>query len=307
MYSKKVAAAIKVNGQVLRENGDKVILPFGSEYSVLVKNLNSVRIKFKVSVDGQEATEGTWIIAEPNASVELERFIKKGNWSCGNRFKFIKRTGEIENHRGIKVDDGLVRIEYETEQVEVVETVHRNHYVDHYYDNYPYWPYTPWPRPYYPGPIWTLGDSRFYKSGLSNTTTCNTSNNVSGSSLEQPTHTSGSILRSQSPQSTRRIKSSGISGQSRGVHVNNCSMRNSLDPGITVPGSISNQQFVQGAWFKTTGQSEVLIIHLVGQVGGKKVMKAVTVKTKASCQTCGKSNKAGNQFCSSCGSALTVV
>lgn len=291
MYSKKVAAAIKVNGKVLRENGDKVILPFGSEYSVLVKNLNSVRIKFKVSVDGQEATEGTWIIAEPNASVELERFIKNGNWSCGNRFKFIKRTGEIESHRGIKVDDGLVRIEYETEQVEVVETVHRNHYVDHYYDNYPYWPYTPWPRPHYPGPIWTLGDTTtLYKSET--TTSGNTQTTFTNSSVQRP---GSGILR----------RSSGISGQS--VHVNNCSLSNSIDPGITVPGSISNQQFVQGAWFKTTGQSEVLIIHLVGQVGGKKVMKAVTVKTKASCQTCGKSNKAGNQFCSSCGSALTVV
>ena len=79
MYNDKVVAAIKVNGQVLRESGDTVILPFGCEYSILAKNLNSVRAQISVSVDGQDATEGTRLIIAPNGSVELERFIRAGN------------------------------------------------------------------------------------------------------------------------------------------------------------------------------------------------------------------------------------
>ena len=44
MYESKLAAAIKVNGKVLREfNKDTVYIPFGSEYSILLKNLNTKR------------------------------------------------------------------------------------------------------------------------------------------------------------------------------------------------------------------------------------------------------------------------
>jgi hypothetical protein len=111
MYAEKVVAAIKVKGRILREDGESVILPFGAEYSVLVKNLNSVRIQIKVAVDGKDATEGTRLIVAPNSSLELERFIKDGNLASGNRFKFIRRTKEIDDYRGIGADDGLVRVE----------------------------------------------------------------------------------------------------------------------------------------------------------------------------------------------------
>ena len=47
MYLNKVAVAIKSNGKVLREQGDNVYIPFGSEYSIQVKNLNSVRFSSK--------------------------------------------------------------------------------------------------------------------------------------------------------------------------------------------------------------------------------------------------------------------
>jgi hypothetical protein len=142
MYSNKFVAAIKVNGEVLRESGDLVTVPFGSEYSVFLKNLNSVRIQVKVSVDGQEAIDG--LVLGPNQTIDLERFVRNGNLSSGNRFKFIERTEVIEKHRGIGSEDGLIRIEYATERV--TEVVHRTVIRDHYYDWYPYlrpyrWPY----------------------------------------------------------------------------------------------------------------------------------------------------------------------
>jgi len=48
MYKEQMVAAVKVGGKVLRENGETVVLPFGSEYSVYLKNLNTVR----AGVDG---------------------------------------------------------------------------------------------------------------------------------------------------------------------------------------------------------------------------------------------------------------
>lgn len=80
------------------------------------------------------------------------------------------------------------------------------------------------------------------------------------------------------------------------------------DSGITVPGSRSEQEFHSAAPFKVHDNSEVIVIRLRGEVAGKKVIKAVTVKTKATCGTCGRVNKKGvNKFCSECGTALEVI
>jgi hypothetical protein len=110
MYSGHTVVAIKVGGAVLREHGDTVALPFGSEYSILIRNLNSVRMQAQVWVDGQDATDGRVIIGS-NSALSLERFIKHGHLDAGNRFKFIERTADVEAHRGIGADDGLIRVE----------------------------------------------------------------------------------------------------------------------------------------------------------------------------------------------------
>ena len=120
MYNNKVAAAIKVNGKVLREHKDTVYIPFGEEYTILFKNLNSVRAQFRVSIDGTEMTGETWMVVKPNSEFELERSIVGNNFDQGNRFKFIERTEAIESGpRGIQVADGLVRIEYQFEVPQV--------------------------------------------------------------------------------------------------------------------------------------------------------------------------------------------
>src|ERR1700721_1628098 len=106
MYSNKFVASLKVGGKILREQSGVVALPFGAEYGILLKNLNSRRAQVKVTVDGQDATEGTKLILPANGSINLERFIKNGNLKTGNKFKFIERTSKIEDHRGIKEDDG---------------------------------------------------------------------------------------------------------------------------------------------------------------------------------------------------------
>ncbi len=115
MYESKLAAAIKVDGKVLREFKDTVHIPFGSEYTVLLKNLNTTRAVANVFIDGENAVPGGLVI-DPGREVDLERWIKNGNLTEGNRFKFIERTGSVEQHRGIGIEDGLVRIEFQFEQ-----------------------------------------------------------------------------------------------------------------------------------------------------------------------------------------------
>ena len=115
MYHQKMAVAIKTNGRVLCEFKDQVLIPFGSEYSILLKNLNSVRAVVDVFIDGENVVPGGLVLAA-GQEVDLERSIKNNNLNEGNRFKFIKRTDAVEKHRGIKLEDGIVRIEYRYEQ-----------------------------------------------------------------------------------------------------------------------------------------------------------------------------------------------
>lgn len=258
----QVVACVKVQGKVLREAGNVVTLPFGSEYSILVKNLNTTRIKVRVSIDGTDATQGLWLVVNPNDDLELERFIRDGNLKAGNRFKFIERTTEIEAHRGIKPDDGLIRIEYQVEKRVVVDEV--IHHTKHVYES-PYNPYEPyWPRRY----SWEI--------------TC-----------------------SSAPIEKRLLRSTGLRVDQASVSAMGLQAEET-SAGITVAGSESSQEFKMISEFQT-GASQVIVLQLQGVVGGKVAKKAVTVDMKPKCETCGRVNKAGNKFCSNCGTALSII
>src|SRR5579859_2321679 len=277
MHKKNFVAAIKVGGKVLRESSDRVSLPFGSEYSILLKNLDSVRVQAKVHIDGKDATEGTWLVIEPNSSLEIERFIRNRNFDKGNRFKFIERTQPIEDARGIKVDDGLIRIEYKKEYVaptvttNIVRTQYVYDYDWHYYHPRPWVPY----RPYW------------YDDITCSNSLPQTQNNAS---------LTNSFLSS----------SRGMSGSVKCAALN-CTSHNLNDAGITVPGSESQQKFTAAPHFATESQTEVMVLHLIGYTpSGVKTKKPITVDVKPVCVTCNKKNKATSRFCSQCGTALEI-
>jgi len=320
VYSHQFVAAVKVNGSILREAAGKVAVPFGSEYAVYLKNLASVRAMARVEIDGTDATEGTWLVLAPNSSMDLERFIRNGNLQSGNRFKFIKRTSKIEEARGIKGEDGLVRIEYKFEKLPDPE-VHTHHY--HHHHDYPYYPYWPWWN--YPYTTWNASYTTS-GSSLSNSDNISFSANSLGGASGKGGHGHGSVLRGKglSPAMASFTKSSDStptvnvntteSLQAKGLEPSvHCFAMQEVreasaeEPGITVPGSQSNQSFYSADWFQTEEQTHVLVLRLVGAVGGKAVTRAVTVKTKAKCQTCGTSNKSGVKFCKECGTSLEII
>lgn len=116
MYENKMICVIKSNGQVLREFKDQVYLNFGSEYQIYLKNLNTVRALVHVDIDGTDITPNGLVI-NANSEISLERSLANGSLTEGNRFKFIERTGNIEQHRGIGAEDGIVRVEFQFERV----------------------------------------------------------------------------------------------------------------------------------------------------------------------------------------------
>ncbi len=114
-YNTGFVAVVKWNGKILREDKDLVFLPFGSEYSILLKNLNSRKCLVKISIDGQDVLDSNSLILEPNTEIELEGFMK--GMKAKNKFKFIKKTKEISDYRGDRIDDGIIRIEYWFEKI----------------------------------------------------------------------------------------------------------------------------------------------------------------------------------------------
>mgnify|MGYP001817000159 CR=1 FL=1 len=275
MYSNKLAVAIKsAKSKVLREFEDKVYIPFGEEYSVFIKNLNSVRASVSVSIDGQDVGDGKSFIVDANDSIDIQRFIKNGNLNEGNRLKFIERTGSVEQHRGVGIEDGLVRVEFQFERVVNI------------WNGWEPTIYNDPPRPY----------GRFHDGSKIGS---------AGINPMDLTFTTCDTLASN-----RAFKSS-----ERGVP---CSANSSVeeytcdsipvnDAGITVPGSVSDQQFNEVAAIPLEAETHVIVLKLLGQTESNKVSTPVTVKTKPKCITCGRTNKATAKFCTNCGTSLTLV
>jgi hypothetical protein len=67
--------------------GNVVYLPFGSEYSIYIKNLSSKKAVATITVDGQDVLNGDGIIINGNDTSELEGFIDNcGFWNFDGSF-----------------------------------------------------------------------------------------------------------------------------------------------------------------------------------------------------------------------------
>lgn len=272
-YKKNFVAAIKVNNQILRESHDHVELPFGTEYTILLKNLDTVRMQARISIDGKDAT--SWLVIEPGQGIDVERFVEDLN--VGNRFKFIERTARVEEHRGIGAEDGLVRIEFKRERIfnRVSGPVHITYYNPYYTGKLGGYSYTH-------GPQFRAMDTTLTSSGA-----------IAGVSLRGMRSSVGALALFMNAQSVSVQNTQNVSAGAN-------------DAGITVSGSISNQRFMYVQDFPTE-EAEAIVLHLVGRTPEKIIKTAKTVKIKIECGTCGKKNKSLAKFCSECGTSLEKV
>ena len=115
MYKKDFICVIKINdGKILREHNNIIHLPFGSEYNICLKNLRNEKALVSVEIDGADVLNGSKLIVNGNSTINLERFLE--DLDKGNRFKFIEKTEKISEYRGDKVEDGIIRIEFQFEK-----------------------------------------------------------------------------------------------------------------------------------------------------------------------------------------------
>lgn len=271
MYANKLAVALKINNRILREVKDTVYVPFGSEYSILLKNLNTKRSILNIFVDGTNVVPGG-LVLNAGQEINLERSIVNGNLNKGNKFKFIERTGQIEAHRGVKLEDGLIRVEFQYEQTYQAPVYYPTIFRDPVWDD----PFRP---------TWTSTGG-----GSLRGVTLNSVNAVG----------SNSIAKGMADVSISASSASIASADAGTVMSYN-------DAGITVPGSLSEQKFSTVSSFALETEKHSMILRLLGETpDNKPVTKPVTVKQRTKCNTCGTQNKAHAKFCSKCGSSLVL-
>ncbi len=274
MYVEKFVAVLKVDGNILREDENIVKLPFGSQYSILLKNLNSVDAVASISIDGKDILDGNKVIVPANDSVEIERFVE--SLTSGNKLKFIQKTKEIVEYKGDNVDDGFLRISYR--YVCQPET--------YIYHSYPL-PY------YYPS---NIGGSVFQGGNFTCDTTVTSASCggfMSGDSLTRSFNTSDISL---SPQSCNYYSASLDSF---------CPSTPKADEGLTVKGAESTQQFKVGSTGKLEKEEHIIILRLKGYKDNhEKISKPLLVNEKITCSTCGIRNVSSNKFCNQCGTFL---
>jgi hypothetical protein len=289
MFNANFVVAVKVNGKILREVGDLVYLPFGSEYSILLKNKSTLKAKALVEIDGQTATENTCLVLDPGETLELKRFIRNGNFSTGNAFRFIEKTSHVEKHRGNKADDGLITVRYEFARK---------------------------PVPYVPNPFllggglgsgYNTGGCHGLGSHISNTmysSTVVSRGIVPTSSITCSTSFTddeGPVAMSAGPEvkmSANSLRSKTKAPAAAAAAVN--------EAGITAPGSRVDQQFYSVADFATDGVKHAITLMLKGGDGHVQVQQPVVVKKSQICGSCGMQNKQTANFCQRCGTAVTL-
>lgn len=296
MFKNNFVVAVKANGKVLREFGDTVYIPFGTEYSILLKNLFRKKVNVRVKIDGQDALDGKTLLINPHDSIDLKRFIKNGNLDAGNAFKFIEKTEKIEKHRGNRAEDGLITVEYEFEADWCIQGA----LTSKPYDTFGYGGTSrgiggeaDWPnhtrggltsKPYYP----------FSYGGVSR--------GVGGSagtyftkSLEDSIHDGQASLGDRYTQYSQVL-----SNATPQAAVNK--------DGITAPGSIQEQKFTSAGMFIGDGTKHVMTLQLKGLVDGQQeVQKPVTVTRLKLCSMCGTSVRQVAKFCHECGSSVEIL
>jgi len=287
MYNNKLIACVKADGKVLRENGEEVLLPFGSEYSLYFKNENSRKVQIEVEIDGQDIMNGKALLLDAGESMDLDGYIKDIQGNDNRAFKFITKTSEISDFRGDRAEDGLIKVSYtfEKERPTLIASFDQFDY-QRVYTN--------------------CGDSSKhpFEDSLNNVSLghifdvdeAGSNNNIYSNSISNSVDNSMEVSYS-SNNATMRSMSNGIANASVSKSISD-------EPGITVEGSATGQTFRRGHIGALENKSHTMVFNLKGLTDVEQVQEPVTVKTKKQCPSCGKKYKSSFEYCPKDGTFL---
>jgi hypothetical protein len=211
----------------------------------------------------------------------------------GNRFKFIERTAAIEDGpRGIKLEDGLIRIEFQYEMPRPVVNIS-----DNFWKQYPPGVRSSEYRGIVDKYSTTGGNSWIQASG-----TTFSQMNVNGA-LRGVDYSQGESVKASAAAAINKVAPNEMELHDGSATMDWCQN----DVGITVPGSKSTQKFQHVTMGAMEAEKHTMVLKLLGETADNKpVLKPVTVERKPECVTCGKKNKAHAKYCVECGTALEI-
>lgn len=276
MHKDNLVVSIVTAEGICRENSGQVYLPYGTEYSLRLKNLDSSkRAIVKVSIDGDCVTENG-ILIEANATFDLKGFLKGD--CVRNSFKFIELTDRIRDHKGDRPDWGIIAVSFQFEDnlwqdyqeqqkryKEIMDAIERARKAREIEDAKQPWKDSPrYPYPPYPNKPWITWKNQ-NKGGI-----------LRASTLSHP-----QCINAASCQEFGQTESAGI----------------------TVPGTPVHQDF-QSVAVGRLGPAHTLSLALVGQKPDQTPVRAVRTARRASCPTCGLRQKGNAKYCTECGTCL---
>ena len=277
MYSNKLVAVVKVKGHVLREVDGVVHIPFGSEYTIYLKNLNSRKAVVSIDIDGDDVCDDSQYVIHPNTEVEIEGFLR-GN-SIANKFKFIEKTKEISDFRGDEPEDGLIKIDFQFES---------------YLNDWTY-----------KEPYWNTGYRGFNDPG---NIKYGSSSNCRGIAMGSTPDATGS---NDNVNPVYSCNLGGLSSQRATSSVQQINTSNNSfhpiqesDQGITARGSQSGQSFRTATVGILDPQVFSMVFQLKGMSNGQILEHALTVNRKVQCDNCGRKWKSSFTCCGNCGTSL---
>ena len=295
MYSNKLVACVKANGKVLREKGDEVYLPFGSEYSIYLKNEHSRKVQIEVSIDGQDVLAGKALLLNAGENMDLKGYVKDIYGKDNRAFKFITKTQEISDFRGDKPEDGLIKISYTFEKEKPIQTF--RDIGDITFGGYNSRSYTNCGgNNDYPNSEPMLDSG--YVGNINHSTLGNISNDISYSSNTVTNSIDDSF-------STQTISSTAFRSVDLSAAIATAAVV-SDEPGITVEGSATGQSFQRGHIGVLEDKSHTMVFQLKGLSEVEQIQEPITVKSKKQCPSCGKKYKSSFEYCPQDGTFLRL-
>jgi len=278
MYKKNFVAVIRCNGQILRELDDVVTLPFGSDYSILMKNLDSRRVQVGIEIDGRDILDRKLLVIDGGKETELSGYMD--GFSARNKFRFIQKTKEIADHRGDRIDDGLIVITYQFEKKALMQRETAL-------------PICAYHSSYGDGSD-QISEMNFLDTGrsiASGTYTYTNNSNITATASRGMGM--AKKMSRHVPRSYPLKKCPDVGPQPQ------------EDEGITVKGAQINQRFRQ-AWIGDLEETiSTISLKLRGYTGRQEMVNIpITVKTRIQCETCGRTSRSNAKFCNNCGTSL---
>jgi len=103
-----------LDNEPIKEIKNKVVIPFNSEYELLLKNNNNRKAVAKVTIDGANISSFGDIVIPVNGRIKLERFITD-SLDTGKKFKLVPLNHpEVDDPS--RKENGTIRVEFQLEK-----------------------------------------------------------------------------------------------------------------------------------------------------------------------------------------------